>query len=145
MIHVRHAAAAIAAGLCGTVLITYGESGRSGVGRTRNTVGPTSLTGQFEQPYGPMGPLTLFTIPVLGYMIFPVTPAKSGAQGRATRSRNSGFPLSGNDEIKVRAIGDGLGGAARMGRKGPARHTSGHRSPHALIAVPTIGAGSDAR
>ena len=27
MIHVRHAAAAIAAGLCETVLITHGESG----------------------------------------------------------------------------------------------------------------------
>jgi hypothetical protein len=29
---VRHAAAAIASGLCETVLITHGESGRSGVG-----------------------------------------------------------------------------------------------------------------
>ena len=64
MIHVRHAAAAIAAGLCETVLITHGESGRSGVGRTRNVVAPTSLAAQFEQPYGPMGPPTLFTIPV---------------------------------------------------------------------------------
>ena len=38
------------------------ESGRSGVGRTRNVVAPTSLTGQFEQPYGPLGPPTLFTV-----------------------------------------------------------------------------------
>jgi hypothetical protein len=68
MIHVRHAAAAIASGLCETVLITHGESGRSGVGRTRNVVAPTSLAGQFEHPYGPMGPPTLFTIPVLRYM-----------------------------------------------------------------------------
>jgi acetyl-CoA acetyltransferase len=68
MIHVRHAAAAIASGLCETVLITHGESGRSGIGRTRNVVAPTSLAGQFEQPYGPMGPPTLFTIPVLRYM-----------------------------------------------------------------------------
>jgi acetyl-CoA acetyltransferase len=68
MIHVRHAAAAIESGLCKTVLITHGESGRSGVGRTRNVVAPTSLAGQFEQPYGPMGPPTLFTIPVLRYM-----------------------------------------------------------------------------
>jgi acetyl-CoA acetyltransferase len=44
------------------VLITHGESGRSGVGRTRNVVAPTSLAG------GPMGPPTLFTIPVLRYM-----------------------------------------------------------------------------
>jgi acetyl-CoA acetyltransferase len=68
MIHVRHAAAAIESGLCKTVLITHGESGRSGVGRTRNVTAPTSLAGQFEQPYGPMGPPTLFTIPVLRYM-----------------------------------------------------------------------------
>jgi len=68
MIHVRHAAAAIASGLCETVLITHGESGRSGVGRTRNAVAPTSLAGQFEQPHGPMGPPTFFTIPVLRYM-----------------------------------------------------------------------------
>jgi hypothetical protein len=66
MIHVRHAAAAIESGMCKTVLITHGESGRSGVGRTRHVVAPTSLAGQFEQPYGPMGPPTLF--PVLRYM-----------------------------------------------------------------------------
>jgi acetyl-CoA acetyltransferase len=50
------------------VLITHGESRPSGVGRTRNVIAPTSLAGQFEQPYGPMGPPTLFTIPVLRYM-----------------------------------------------------------------------------
>ena len=33
MIHVRHAAAAIEAGLCKTVLITHGESGKSRIGR----------------------------------------------------------------------------------------------------------------
>jgi hypothetical protein len=74
MIHVRHAAAAIASGLCETVLITHGESGRSGIGRTRNVVAPTSLAGQFEQPLWPSGGRpwravpwapTWFTIPVL--------------------------------------------------------------------------------
>ncbi|HEX3883908.1 MAG TPA: thiolase, partial [Stellaceae bacterium] len=68
MIHVRHAAAAIETGLCSTVLITHGESGRSGVARTRPAASPGSLAGQFEAPYGPMGPPTLFTIPVLRYM-----------------------------------------------------------------------------
>jgi hypothetical protein len=67
MIHVCHAGAAIASRLC-EMMITHGESGRSGVGRTRNVVAPTSLAGQFEQPYGPTGPPTLFTIPVLRYM-----------------------------------------------------------------------------
>ena len=40
MIHICHAAAAIASGLCETVLITHGESGHAGVGRTRNVVAP---------------------------------------------------------------------------------------------------------
>ncbi|MBV9203756.1 MAG: hypothetical protein JOY83_29260 [Alphaproteobacteria bacterium] len=56
---------ASAAGLC---KITHGESGCSGVARTRNVVVPTSLAGQFEAAYGPMGPPTLFTVPVLRYM-----------------------------------------------------------------------------
>ena len=49
---------AIASGIRENVLITHSESGRSAVGRTRNVVAPTSLAGQFEQPYGPMGPPT---------------------------------------------------------------------------------------
>ena len=68
MLHVRHAAAAIASGLCSTVLITHGESGKSGVGRTRPVVAPSSLAGQFELPFGPMGPPSLFPIPVLRFM-----------------------------------------------------------------------------
>jgi acetyl-CoA acetyltransferase len=68
MIHVRHAAAAIEAGLCKTVLITHGESGKSQVGRPPRPVPPDSLNGQFEQPFGPMGPPSLFPIPVLRYM-----------------------------------------------------------------------------
>ena len=68
MLHVRHAAAAINEGLCHTVLITHGESGRSRVGRYRPPPAPSSLAGQFELPYGPVGPPTLFTIPVLRYM-----------------------------------------------------------------------------
>jgi acetyl-CoA acetyltransferase len=68
MIHVRHAAAAIASGLCRTVLITHGESGRSRVGAPPRSVPPSSLAGQFEQPFGPMGPPTLFPIPLLRYM-----------------------------------------------------------------------------
>jgi len=68
MIHVRHAAAAIESGLCKTVLITHGESGRSGIARSRPAVSPGSLAGQFELPYGPMRPPTLFPIPVLRYM-----------------------------------------------------------------------------
>jgi acetyl-CoA acetyltransferase len=68
MLHVRHAAAAIEAGLAKTILITHAESGKSGVGRPPRLVPPDSLNGQFEQPFGPMGPPSLFPIPVLRYM-----------------------------------------------------------------------------
>ncbi|MFP3905973.1 MAG: thiolase C-terminal domain-containing protein [Acidimicrobiales bacterium] len=67
MVHVRHAAAAIDEGLASTILITHGESGRSGVGAGRGAMARASLNGQFEMPYGPMGPPTLFTIPWLRY------------------------------------------------------------------------------
>jgi acetyl-CoA acetyltransferase len=66
MLHVRHAAAAIEAGLCTTVLITHGESGRSrvGMGGFRGA----SLATQFEVPHGVIGPPTLFPMGVLRYM-----------------------------------------------------------------------------
>ncbi len=68
MLHVRHAAAAISAGLCKTVLITHGESGRSRVGALPRTIPPASLQGQFEAPYGIFGPPSQFTIPVLRFL-----------------------------------------------------------------------------
>lgn len=67
MLHVRHAAAAINEGLADTILITHGESGRSRVGSGGWGMAPASLPGQFEMPYGPMGPPTTFTIPWLRY------------------------------------------------------------------------------
>ena len=68
MLHVRHAVAAIEAGYAETVLVTHGESGRSGVGRGGGGGGRGSLSAQFEGPYGSMGPTTMFTIGVLRYM-----------------------------------------------------------------------------
>jgi acetyl-CoA acetyltransferase len=74
MIHVRHAAAAINEGLCRSVLITHGESGRSRVGASPRAAYAASLAGQFEAPFGVMGPPTMFTIPVLRYMkIYGIT------------------------------------------------------------------------
>jgi acetyl-CoA acetyltransferase len=67
MLHVRHAAAAINEGLATTILITHGESGRSRVGVGGRGMAPGSLNGQFEMPYGPMGPTTMFTVPWLRY------------------------------------------------------------------------------
>src|ERR1700742_527905 len=70
MLHVRHAAAAINEGLAKTILITHGESGRSrvGAGGFRGGGGNSSLAGQFEAPYGPVGPPSMFTVPVLRYL-----------------------------------------------------------------------------
>ena len=68
MLHVRHAAAAIAAGHAKTILITHGESGRSRVGAGGWARSPSSLMGQFEMPFGVTSPPTMFTVPVLRYM-----------------------------------------------------------------------------
>src|SRR3569623_2570565 len=68
MLHVRHAAAAINEGLCNTVLITHGESGRSRVGAGGFGRSASSLMGQFEMPYGATSPPTMFTVPVLRYL-----------------------------------------------------------------------------
>ena len=68
MLHVRHAAAAINEGLAKTILITHGESGRSRVGAGGFGRNAASLMGQFEMPYGPSGPPTMFTVPVLRYL-----------------------------------------------------------------------------
>lgn len=67
--HLRHASAAIASGLCTTVLITHGESGRSHVGSAhRPMIDPASIQGQFELPYGTAGPTSLFPIGIVRYM-----------------------------------------------------------------------------
>ncbi|QBY55922.1 thiolase C-terminal domain-containing protein [Cupriavidus oxalaticus] len=68
MLHVRHAAAAIRAGLCSTVLVLHGQSGRSRVGWPPRATPPFSITGQFEAPYGAGAPPNTFTLPVMRYM-----------------------------------------------------------------------------
>ena len=68
MIHVRHAAAAIQAGLCSVALITHGESGRSRTGMSGGGQSRQALSAQFEEPYGVAGPPTRFTIPILRHM-----------------------------------------------------------------------------
>jgi acetyl-CoA acetyltransferase len=68
MLHVRHAAAAIAAGACETVLITHGESGRSRVGLSYPSPSPASIVGQFEYPYGAVLPYSTFTLPVMRFL-----------------------------------------------------------------------------
>ena len=68
MMLVRHAAAALATGLCEVALITHGESGRSGVGVPALGADHTSPWAQFERPYGPVGAPSLFPLGVLRFM-----------------------------------------------------------------------------
>ena len=72
LIHVRHAAAAIASGLATTVLVAMGQSGRSRVGVGGGGGGggreDSSYPGQFESIYGPTGPTTLFGMGVLRFL-----------------------------------------------------------------------------
>jgi acetyl-CoA acetyltransferase len=86
MLHVRHAAAAIQAGLCTTALITHGQSGRSRVGEGGWGHSPQMLGAQFEEPYGVAGPPTRFTIPILRHMHeYGTTPAQMASVAVATR------------------------------------------------------------
>src|SRR5437016_8975555 len=68
MLHVRHAAAAIEAGLCKTVLITHAESGKSMIGKQPRSTPADSLNGRFRSPFGVLGPPSMFPIPVLRFM-----------------------------------------------------------------------------
>ena len=68
MLHVRHAAAAIAAGAADVVLITHGESGRSKVGSGPRRSNPASPQGQFEAPFGALAPYATFTVPALRFL-----------------------------------------------------------------------------
>jgi len=52
VIHIGHAATAIASGRCEVALVTHGESGRSWVGMPVWDQNPDSLWGQFEAPFG---------------------------------------------------------------------------------------------
>lgn len=64
---VRHAIAAINQGLCTTVLVTHGESGRSN-NRTHRPLFPSMQQQEFEAIYGPLFPPARFTLPVLRKM-----------------------------------------------------------------------------
>jgi acetyl-CoA acetyltransferase len=65
--HLRHAAAALQAGLCNTVLITHGESGRSG-NRAHRPLFPSMQQQEFENTYGAAFPPMKFTLPVMRKM-----------------------------------------------------------------------------
>jgi acetyl-CoA acetyltransferase len=58
IIMVGHALVALHHGLCDVAVVSHGQSGRSGIGVTRSR--DTSLSGQFEGPYGFAGAPTYF-------------------------------------------------------------------------------------
>ena len=68
MLHVRHAATAIATGAADVVLITHGESGRSQVAGMPWGRSAQMLNAQFESPYGALMPYTQFTLPALRFL-----------------------------------------------------------------------------
>ncbi|MDA8044178.1 MAG: thiolase [Actinomycetota bacterium] len=68
LVHVRHAVAAVEAGLCNTVLIAHGESGRSHIGGSNYRPTADSVQGQFELPFGTAGPMTLLTLGALRFL-----------------------------------------------------------------------------
>jgi acetyl-CoA acetyltransferase len=67
-LHLRHAAAAIEAGMATAILISHGESGRSRVGTEPPRFPASGSLGQFETPYGVAGFATMFTVPALRFM-----------------------------------------------------------------------------
>jgi acetyl-CoA acetyltransferase len=103
LVHVRHAAAAIAAGMCTTVLVLHGESGRSGVGRPPRARSADSVFQQFEAPFGVFGPPTMFTLPVMRYLQDTGTSLEQLAAVPAMQSRwAAGNPrASRNKEVTV--------------------------------------------
>ena len=70
VIHVAHAIAAINAGYCNVALITHGEAGRSARGRGPGggMGGGDAPSGQFEAPYGLLGPPVNYAIACSRYM-----------------------------------------------------------------------------
>lgn len=68
VIHLHHAALALASGRCEVALITHGESGRSRVGMFWPDTFPDSVLGQFEAPYGLMDPVGSYAMAAARHM-----------------------------------------------------------------------------
>jgi acetyl-CoA acetyltransferase len=68
ILHVEHAMAAIAAGLCDVALISHGESGYSRVAMPAPRWGDDSVNNQFELPYGTVGPPTGYAMAATRHM-----------------------------------------------------------------------------
>ncbi len=67
MPHVRHAAAAIEAGLCKTVLITHAESGKSMIGKAPRSIPPTACKASSRRRSASTARPACSSIPVLRF------------------------------------------------------------------------------
>jgi acetyl-CoA acetyltransferase len=68
VIHVGHAATAIAAGLCSVALITHGQSGRSRIGMPGRAETSQMPQGQFEEPFGMPRPAGAYALACTRHM-----------------------------------------------------------------------------
>src|SRR5919202_3025305 len=68
VIHVGHAATAIANGLCSVALITHGESGRSRVGMRAVSPQANTIAGQYELPWGMPSPVGAYALACTRHM-----------------------------------------------------------------------------
>src|SRR3954453_12681999 len=68
VIHIAHAAAAIASGRCEVALVTHGESGFSRVGMMPYPQSAQSLRGQFEAPWGLPQPVGAYAMACTRHM-----------------------------------------------------------------------------
>ena len=86
VIHIAHAATAIATGRCEVALVTHGESGRSRVGMPPRSMDPQSLRGQFEAPYGLPQPVGAYALACSRHMYeYGTTKAQLAEIAVATR------------------------------------------------------------
>jgi acetyl-CoA acetyltransferase len=68
VIHVGHAATAIANGHCTVALITHGQSGRSRVGERAPPSGAGTIQGQYEAPFGLPSPVGAYALACTRHM-----------------------------------------------------------------------------
>ncbi|HET7037617.1 MAG TPA: acetyl-CoA acetyltransferase [Thermomicrobiaceae bacterium] len=86
VIHIAHAATAIATGRCEVALVTHGESGRSRVGMPPRPNDPQSLRGQFEAPFGLPQPVGAYALACSRHMYeYGTTKAQLAEIAVATR------------------------------------------------------------
>ena len=110
IIEVGHAVAALHHGLCDVAVISHGESGRSGVGVSPRR--DTSLSGQFEAPFGFGGAPTLFGMVTTRHMHRYGTTLEQWAQVAVSTRKWAALnpkalrrePLTVEDVLKARPV-----------------------------------------